>query len=824
MQASTRAFIKRGGAICAAAVVLIGGTFTTGAAMASPSQDVEPSSISSAAALSSATPATSATSATKAALPDGFAVAVERDLDMSVEEFIEQSMSPTDSGKSQGKTAEEAQASAANIENLPTRSPATVSTPDRAAPARADSAETLLTDYIAEFGSFRLESIMRNAAGEFVIRTGEPATGGPATARSATLHAETPISQFASKYDNVTVVAAGGPASPFIDVTNGQGYATPVQGGAGLCSIGFNGFNVEGKDAVITTGHCTNDGNALETFLTDPTLDDAAGSAQPGLIAPLGQFGGSQFGGPGNTPNVPGTDVAVIDIPEVPQAPELALTLLPQVTDWKTPADPKASGPMVTGISAALVGAPICKSGRTTGWTCGTVEEIGFFAVAGRSFPATDENPNICEPPAGLTVPGCDDVRIVNGFGTTNMRAIQGDSGGAIVSGTTALGMISAGIPNKITYGVSLTDALSNTAGYSIKMALNAPTIDTVAPVYRAGTITGTAPGASVGYGATVDVTVGTEPVVNVPVGAGGAWSVPAPNTVGPVTVTALSRNRINVSDPTTATLEIIQHTLPLPVITAPLNEGTVAAPVTSITGRGTAGATIEVIVADEDEDTENVTGTAVVGTDNNWSFDVKPGLTVGNYTVTALQSRTDWNDSPTATSTFNVVYAAPAVVSPANGAEFAFNEGPGEISGTNIAGASVVVTVNDTSYNAVVKGTTWSVALNAPLSSGSYTVTAVQSVDGVQSLVATSSFSVLAEPAPVPTTPAPAPSEAPAPAPGDTEAPAPGDTETPAPGGSDMDLANTGASGTTVLLSIAGGLLLLGGAAFLLIRRRSTN
>lgn len=831
MQPSTRAFIKRGGAVCAAAAVFLGGTFTAGAATASPSQDIEPNSISSAVATATATPAASPTDA---ALPAGLAEAVERDLDISMEEFNKRGALSAQASKLQTALSEKDPAAVVSVDkdtvNVKTADPEAaknaaaeinidIQTPadpipaptsevsaeqtssSKPSPVPANSVDALLTDYIAKFGASKLQAVMFTTDGRFVIRTGEPAKAGPAMARSAAPAPETTPADFVSKYSNVDIETVDGPAAPYVDVVNGQGYLALAGLQGGSCSIGWNGFNPAGLPAIISAGHCTFDGTLTDALLTDPQSEPAGDGTEVAPIAYLGKFGFSQFGGPDNTtatappgwdrdPNKAlniGTDVAVIDsiggrnpniiLPEFVPEPNPEIVQFPWVTNWDTPEDPKAAGSAVTGVSDAVLGALVCKSGRTTGWTCGTVSEVGAFLVGGYD----------------ATLP--EDVRAVRGFGSADLIAEEGDSGGAMIVGNVAVGMISAGPGEEAeetdttVYGVSLTDALSYTGGYSIQLALTPPTINTTAPVYRTGTITGTAPGSSAG--ATVDVSVGAGPVVNVPVAADGTWSAPAPSTSGTVKVSAVARNGFNASEPATASLEILKRTLPAPAIMTPANAGTVGAPVNAINGTGTAGATVAVEIADGNDGTEDITGTALVGADGNWSVAVNPGLAVGNYTATAQQTQADWIDSPTATSTFVVVYAAPAIVSPANGAEFAFNAGPAEISGTNVDGAAVVVTVNGTSYNAVVTGTAWTVALNAPLASGAYALTAVQSLNGVSSLVAESSFTVLAAPAPAPV---------------------------------EMNLANTGTSGTTVLLAVAGGLVLLGGAAFLLIRRRGTN
>lgn len=688
--------------------------------------------------------------------------------------------------------------------------PASVAASPTTIAADAPSVDALLADYTAEFGLARLQSIMVNGQGEFVIRTGEAVTGGPAaTARSFAANLTPTVGDFAARYGNVVIENADGPAPSFAtDVTNGQGYF--AAGGAGvqpgLCSIGWNGFNKSGDPAVISAGHCTLDGALVQTILTDPLQDQATtGRDDTGaLLAPLGTFGASQFGGPGNTPatapagwdgdnsklNNIGTDVSVID----GIAPDL--NQLPFVTDWKTPASPKDSGVVVKGVSEAIAGAEICKSGRTTGWDCGTVSERGVFLVQGITFP---KDPAACDPVA--TVPECDDIRAVRGFGSTDLLSDHGDSGGAILAGNMAVGMVSAG-SKTITYGVDLQDALAHTDGYTVKIFLEAPKVTTAAPVYRQGAVTGTV--ANAPLGTTVAVTMdGT--TTDVPVGADGTWTAKAPNTFGKFAIAAQTKNGFSTSTTTEANVEVIKETLPAPVISTPANGSKVATPVTTITGTGKPGATVEL--------SGDVTGSAVVAAGGKWSFTPPSALTeFGPYHVTAVQKLAEWNDSPTTTSSFTVAPHGPAITSPADGQKFAFNEGPSVISGTNLSQATVHVSVNGKEYSAVVDGTTWSVTLDAPLVSGNYAITAEQQWGDIGSLTSSSAFEVQAEPKPEPTT---APT---------TEQPAPTTDAPTSPAANVNDLANTGASGTTLMIGAAGGLLLLGGAAFLLIRRRSTH
>ena len=72
----------------------------------------------------------------------------------------------------------------------------------------------------------------------------------------------------------------------------------------------------------------------------------------------------------------------------------------------------------ITGVADPVVGAPVCKSGLRTGYSCGVVTATGQNVEIGHRL-------------------------LENGF-STNLCALQGDSGGTLVTGTLALGISSA--------------------------------------------------------------------------------------------------------------------------------------------------------------------------------------------------------------------------------------------------------------------------------------------------------------------------------------------------------------------------------------------
>ncbi|MBW0254476.1 MULTISPECIES: S1 family peptidase [unclassified Cellulomonas] len=559
--------------------------------------------------------------------------------------------------------------------------------------------------------------------------------------------------EFVDGHGNVEVIVLDAPLTALAssDVVGGAGYAAynPLSFAAGLCSVGFTGFTPAGAPAVISAGHCTDDGDFTEAALTVPADDDAGGGDDISLLAELGQFGFSQFGGPGNTPGADGdvtsTDVSVIDVAN----PDL--TLLPAVTNWTTVADLSASTRPVTAVGRAQVDQNVVKSGRTTGFTSGSVLGHGWAVVDGRE---------------------------VAGF-MTDVPAAEGDSGGAVLQGSTAVGLVSGGgtsggVP--VMWAADLQAALARTGGYTVAVEVAAPALTGPADgstILPGATITGTAPADTV-----LSVQRGSEAPVDVPVSGAGTWSITAPTQAGAVTYTATARSGYSVSQALSFGYDVV----PATGITSPAEGERVVTGLQQITGVGNAGETVELTGA--------VTETAVVGTDGTWQVAVD--LSYGVHAVTVAQT----SGTPTApvTTTFQVVPVAPAITS-LDGVTFAEADAPNRVEGTGIDGASVQLAVNDTAaLTAEVEQGTWGVELAERLAAGEHAITATQTINGATSDPARAGLTITAAPVAAPDTPAAA-----------------------APTGV---LARTGAETAALIAAIAAVLLLAGGTATVLARR----
>ncbi|MHB1173382.1 MAG: DUF4214 domain-containing protein [Lacisediminihabitans sp.] len=170
---------------------------------------------------------------------------------------------------------------------------------------------------------------------------------------------------------------SGGSFHTVADLYGGQGYYFQDSTSAGYrCSIGFNGRSIStGAPQFVTAGHCATKiaGSSYAITQTSAGVNLSVGTQPIGLpVAGASQFGnGYEYG-----------LVAETGAGFTPQAGVLTW-------GYGTGA-PTASSPLpVIGQSAAIVGASLCKSGSTSGWTCGTITGVDYGAnVSGASVNA----------------------------------------------------------------------------------------------------------------------------------------------------------------------------------------------------------------------------------------------------------------------------------------------------------------------------------------------------------------------------------------------------------------------------------------------------
>ncbi|GIH24383.1 serine protease [Acrocarpospora phusangensis] len=185
----------------------------------------------------------------------------------------------------------------------------------------------------------------------------------------------------------VRVEASQEQPQPYYDLRGGEAYYI---NNSGRCSIGFS-ITRGSTNGFVTAGHCGTAGASTQGF---------------NRVA-QGTFQGSSF---------PGNDYAWVAVN----------------ANWTPRPVVIGSGGStvnVAGSSAQVVGGSICRSGSTTGWRCGVVQQLN----------------------ATVTYP----QGTVTGLTRTNACAEPGDSGGSWISGDQAQGVTSGGSGNCTTGGTT---------------------------------------------------------------------------------------------------------------------------------------------------------------------------------------------------------------------------------------------------------------------------------------------------------------------------------------------------------------------------------
>ncbi|MGI5499040.1 alpha-lytic protease prodomain-containing protein [Lentzea sp. CA-135723] len=203
---------------------------------------------------------------------------------------------------------------------------------------------------------------------------------------------------------------------PMVDIVGGTAYGIP---GGGRCSIGFA---VEG--GFVTAGHC--------------------GATGGRTTNPGGTIQGSSF---------PGNDYAWVRA-DAGNTPRALVNRYPGTVP-------------VAGSQEAPVGSSVCRSGSTTGWRCGTIQQ---------------KNASVTYPEGTIT-----------GLTRTNACAEPGDSGGSWLTGDQAQGVTSGGSGNCQTGGTiyfqPVTEILQ---AYNLRLMTTAGPTTTTPPT---STTTTTPPG-----------------------------------------------------------------------------------------------------------------------------------------------------------------------------------------------------------------------------------------------------------------------------------------------------------------------------------------
>lgn len=281
---------------------------------------------------------------------------------------------------------------------------------------------------------------------------------------------------------------------------NWNGTGTPS---GGRCSVGFNGFRIsDGARQFATAGHCKPANDALDVYWLQ----------QPKAGGPFTIYEGSQIGKPvvGGFHIGGGYDVGLVN---VNGSYPFAWTPQPRMVTWNFGAGAPTTVSNVYDRVPAIVGATLCKSGSTTGWSCGPVLAV-------------------------------DQVVQVEGFAINSIIADVctdgGDSGGSAMVGGAAVGIVSWGedvacsdpdfvagfSPLVSTNAAAATQVKVNGAVWEPQVVVNTPVVSTPSNGGTAGsTMTGTLVEGDVRHAIDVFFDGSTTPVTGT-VNSSGAWTV----------------------------------------------------------------------------------------------------------------------------------------------------------------------------------------------------------------------------------------------------------------------------------------------------------
>ncbi|GAB3606051.1 hypothetical protein GCM10027413_14600 [Conyzicola nivalis] len=297
------------------------------------------------------------------------------------------------------------------------------------------------------------------------------------------------------------------------DIFGGEAISWQVGNTVGRCSVGFSGFaTASGQPQLATAGHCLA-GMAGMTGQVN-AVTQSAPSAPATAASPIGlPVAGSQaFGGGFDSGLVAGTAAGFVGYPAV--------------ATWGGGAGaPRSSAALpVQSTSAAIVGATLCKSGSTTGWTCGTVRAIDSVQRINDNGSSNDVNSIIA---------------------TTCV--LPGDSGGSALIGQVAVGVTSASSSATACGGsnyLSTFFPMVSPTGMSVTAAYGGgwePAVTVATPVITGayggtpsapGSITGTLDAASASSTVSVYLDGATTPAATASA-AGGSWSIALPSMAG---------------------------------------------------------------------------------------------------------------------------------------------------------------------------------------------------------------------------------------------------------------------------------------------------
>jgi LPXTG-motif cell wall-anchored protein len=548
---------------------------------------------------------------------------------------------------------------------------------------------------------------------------------------------------------------------PARDHKGGYGYAyqvsEPDENGAfelSRCSVGFSGFDPDGNSRYLTAGHCGLSEETGEQFtypvnhieLDAPIWDTEDWASEfPGPA--LGEFvpGSFHFGGEhdGGLVDVTGAD----------------WTAVPQVAGWGGGSGaPDEASVTIRGPIDAVAGAQACKSGATSGWTCGDI------LVPAQSTPVGDQ--------------------AVTGF-IFNACVLGGDSGGSVVVGNYALGVNSgsthdgrldcdswnpATSPNTgdadFSIGYSLATGEYNAltllgSDWELAVAVNTPAVASPEDGGETGprpTFTGTVEAARSTH--KVQLVIDGENTYEGTVTDDGAFTITVTDELVPgehtyeLTASYGNFSRSEAAEGSFTSTEMQVEAL---TVASPTDGQTTGNARPAFSGTGQAGATVTLAVGDD------AFGETTVAEDGTWTLAPSADLPVGQRFDATVTQSFDGDTQAVTVADLGITLPPVTIAEPEDGSTVT---GDVVFSGTAYPGATLSLAIEGTVTESSERVQTaadewvgdleigddgaWTFTPAEPLENGEYTLTASAAVEGGDPELTTSeasvSFTVAAE------------------------------------------------------------------------------
>ena len=318
---------------------------------------------------------------------------------------------------------------------------------------RAAAAEAFtLSDNIAAIGFGEDGSVVAQVVADTAGAEVDSALTKANTFAKKTTGSEVVVQEVASTYSTQPLESSTQDAETLDysapdEIVAGAGYLSGTATLGFLCSVGFPATGPNGEDALITAGHCASEGDPvyMERPSTSNVFTDTYNTSEVDFDRQVGEFTHAQYG-PVTIDEIKTEadldpaqmqDFGVITVDE-----SAGFELLGEVATWGESSGGKddlaSDTTPITGVhdvTTADIGKEVFHSGRTTGKTSGDIgwdESKGSVSIAGivdGYAPIKDDDGN---------------GYMVYGFASETPVA-GGDSGGTVMLGDKAVGVVSGG-------------------------------------------------------------------------------------------------------------------------------------------------------------------------------------------------------------------------------------------------------------------------------------------------------------------------------------------------------------------------------------------